>query len=136
MNLLHNYSAIFLAFTNPGLAVCYPKTDFASHTMEAILTSDDTHFIKKDNNLYEPDEHEVVEADQLDMVFVPLLIVDKAGYRAGFGKGFYDRYLARCRPDCIKIGFSYFEPVEILQDRHEFDVPLDICVTPEQVYVF
>ena len=104
--------------------------------MEAILTTDDTTFIQKENNLFEPDAQTVIAPEQLDMIFVPLLIFDKAGYRAGFGKGFYDRYLACCRPDCIKIGFSYFEPVERLEDRHEFDVPLNLCITPEQVYVF
>ncbi|HMR92552.1 MAG TPA: 5-formyltetrahydrofolate cyclo-ligase [Chitinophagaceae bacterium] len=126
----------FLSLANPSLAVCYPRTDFTNHTMEAILTTDDTTFIQKENNLFEPDAQTVIAPEQLDMIFVPLLIFDKAGYRAGFGKGFYDRYLACCRPDCIKIGFSYFEPVERLEDRHEFDVPLNLCITPEQVYVF
>jgi 5-formyltetrahydrofolate cyclo-ligase len=77
-----------------------------------------------------------VDADQLDMVFVPLIAFDEQGYRAGYGKGFYDRFLATCRPDCIKVGFSYFAAVDRLEDRHQFDVPLDLCITPHNAYVF
>ena len=51
-------------------------------------------------------------------------------------KGFYDKYLKGCRKDCIKAGFSYFEPVDSISDRHDFDVPLDLCITPQNVYVF
>jgi 5-formyltetrahydrofolate cyclo-ligase len=36
----------------------------------------------------------------------------------------------------LKIGFSYFEAVDKVEDRDEFDVPLDICITPDRTYVF
>jgi 5-formyltetrahydrofolate cyclo-ligase len=126
----------FLQFTNPELTVCYPVADFSTNSMEAIVTNEDSRFILKQNSIYEPEGTNVFPADELDMVLVPLLAFDEKGYRAGYGKGFYDKFLAQCRPDCIKLGCSYFEPVDTLDDRHEFDVPLDICITPEKVYVF
>ena len=61
----------------------------------------------------------------IDMVLVPGLCFDGDGHRVGYGKGFYDRFLKTCRPDCIKIGLSYFEPVESIDDVHEGDVRLD-----------
>jgi 5-formyltetrahydrofolate cyclo-ligase len=64
------------------------------------------------------------------------LTFDKKGFRVGYGKGFYDKWLAGCRKDCIKIGFSYFEPVETIDGLHEFDLPLNLCITPHNVYVF
>jgi len=64
------------------------------------------------------------------------LTVDEKGYRVGYGKGFYDRFLQHCRPDCLKVGLSYFPPVAEISDKDEFDVPLDLCITPATTYVF
>lgn len=126
----------YLEFQNPDLITCYPKTDNAKGTMQAIQTNDDTRFRKNKFNIYEPERGEIVSPAGLDLIFVPLLAFDKRGYRVGYGKGFYDRYIAQCRSECLKIGFSYFDPVDKLEDTHEFDLPLNLCVTPSNVYVF
>ena len=70
------------------------------------------------------------------MVLVPLLACDRAGHRVGYGKGFYDRFLAACRPDCRKIGLSYFRPVEAIVDVYDGDVRLDRVITPDGVIQF
>lgn len=126
----------FLKFRNPELKVCYPIANFANQSMQAVITDIDTPFTKTDLNIYEPKEGQILSAGHLDMVFVPLLAFDKEGFRTGYGKGFYDRYLVNCKKDCIKAGFSYFGPIDILEDRNEFDVPLDLCITPQDIYVF
>jgi 5-formyltetrahydrofolate cyclo-ligase len=87
-------------------------------------------------NVFEPQNNEVIGPEEIDLVFVPLLAFDKKGYRIGYGKGFYDKWLANCRPGCMKIGFSYFDPVESIEDSSDFDVPLDLCITPHNFYVF
>jgi 5-formyltetrahydrofolate cyclo-ligase len=126
----------YLEFQNPELVVCYPRADFETLSLEAVQTDDDTRFRKNQYQIYEPEGKAVTSAAGLDLVFVPLLAVDKKGCRVGYGKGFYDRYLAQCRGDCLKVGFSYFEPVDSIDDTHEFDVPLNLCITPATVYVF
>jgi 5-formyltetrahydrofolate cyclo-ligase len=126
----------FLKFRNPEVKVCYPVSNFTTGVMNAVATDIDTAFTKQDLNIFQPDHGEILRPEELDMVFVPLLIFDKRGYRVGYGRGFYDKYLAGCRKDCIKVGFSYFEPVDAIDGRHEFDVPLDLCITPQNVYVF
>ena len=126
----------FLRFRNPELLVCYPKSDFSSGTMRAVITDIDTPFTKTEWNVFEPQNNEIVDPEEIDLVFVPLLAFDKKGYRIGYGKGFYDRWLAACHPECLKIGFSYFEPVESIEDSNDFDVPLDLCITPHNFYVF
>lgn len=126
----------FLQFQQPGLRICYPKTNTSAWTMEAIVTDENTEFSIDNFGLEEPVAGDIADPQSIDIVFVPMLVMDEDGYRVGFGKGCYDRYLARCRPDCIKIGFSYFEPIEKIEDRDEFDVPLDFGVTPGNVYVF
>ena len=126
----------YLAFRNPAMKLLYPKSDFEKTDMEAIEVDADTPFHKNAYNLHEPMTGIVMDAGVIDMVFVPLLIFDKKGYRVGYGKGFYDKYLKQCRTNCLKIGFCYFDAIDEIDDRHDFDVPLNLCITPQKVYVF
>ncbi|HET6995549.1 MAG TPA: 5-formyltetrahydrofolate cyclo-ligase [Chitinophagaceae bacterium] len=126
----------FLKFRNPEMKVCYPVSDFNNMIMEAVATDIDTPFEKANLNIHEPVGGLRVPVTEIEMVFVPLLAFDKNGYRVGYGKGFYDIYLAQCADDCIKVGFCYFEPLDSIDDSNEFDVPLDLCITPQNVYVF
>ncbi len=126
----------YLQFQHPALQVAYPRTNTQTWQMTAISTDEESEFGIGEYGLYEPVSGEIVDPESIDLVLVPLLIMDRKGFRVGFGKGCYDKFLSTCRPDCIKIGLSYFEPIEIINDRDEFDVPLDFGITPDQVYVF
>lgn len=72
---------------------------------------------------------------ELDVVFIPLLQADVRGNRLGYGKGFYDRYLALCRPNIIKIGLNFFDPIQVIPSD-ETDIPLNYLITPNKVYEF
>jgi 5-formyltetrahydrofolate cyclo-ligase len=126
----------YLQFKIPGLRVCFPKTDFAQTKLQAVEIEKDTAFEINHAGIGEPVQGEVIYPEELDMVFVPLLAYDKKGYRVGYGKGFYDRYLHMCRPNVIKVGFSYFEPEEIIPEVNEFDIPLNLAITPSCIYEF
>lgn len=126
----------YLAFKIPGLVIAYPRTGFGTNTMNAIVPGEDAEFLDAKFDLQEPATGEELPAASIEMVLVPLLAIDQKGYRVGYGKGFYDRFLAACDESCIKAGFSYFEPVAAIADTDEFDVPLDLCITPQNVYVF
>jgi 5-formyltetrahydrofolate cyclo-ligase len=69
-----------------------------------------------------------------DMVIVPLLGFDKNGYRVGYGKGFYDRFLQGLTTQ--KIGLSFFDAVEEIYDVHLNDIQLDKCITPSRILDF
>jgi 5-formyltetrahydrofolate cyclo-ligase len=104
--------------------------------MEAHVLEEHGLFAKNKYNILEPIGNYVLQPDQVDLVFVPLLAFDRLGYRVGYGKGYYDRYLRRCRKDVITIGFSYFEPIDTIRDIDQFDVPLKYCITPSRLYEF
>ena len=126
----------YLAFKNPGLEIAYPKINLEDHSMQAIVSSEEDLFQENSFSVPEPMQGENVEPQEIDLVLVPLLAFDKKGYRVGYGKGFYDRFLLQCKSDCIKVGLSYFDPIDVIDDADEFDVPLDFCITPQKVYVF
>lgn len=69
------------------------------------------------------------------VVLVPLLYIDKRGYRAGYGKGFYDRFLATTQPH-TRVGISLFEPGIHELETDRFDIPVQFCVTPDKIWTF
>ncbi|WP_207510711.1 5-formyltetrahydrofolate cyclo-ligase [Longitalea luteola] len=118
------------------LRVAWPKVHIDLHDMEAVQVEKDGLFIKNRYNILEPIGGAIIPPQQLDVVFVPLVAFDERGYRVGYGKGYYDRYLSQCRPAAIKIGFSFFDAIEYIEDIDEFDVPLNFCITPHRIYEF
>jgi len=77
-----------------------------------------------------PERGEVIVPE---VVIVPLLAFDAAGYRLGYGGGFYDRTLSalRARGPVRAIGFAYGvqEVQAVCRDR--FDERLDAIVTED-----
>ena len=112
------------------------KCDFATLGMTHFLLTDNTKIKKNSYNVPEPVDGLEVPDAKIDVVFVPLLAYDKHGNRVGYGKGFYDNFLSKCKPETIKIGLSFFPPEEKIEDVSENDVKLDFCVTPEGVICF
>jgi 5-formyltetrahydrofolate cyclo-ligase len=124
----------FSHYQNPGISISFPRLT-GDNTMEAIDSTDYTPTFNK-YHIMEIKNGEIIAPDVLDVVIVPLLAFDKQGNRVGFGKGFYDRYLARCADDVIKVGLSFFEPVHKIADVDEYDIPLTYCITPNELYEF
>ena len=63
--------------------------------------------------------------------FVPGLVYDRAGYRVGYGKGFYDRYLSSFTG--CKIGVVYDDCILRQVPRGRFDVKVDILLCEKGV---
>ena len=112
------------------------KCEFATLGMTHFLLTDNTKIKKNSYNVPEPVDGLEVPDAKIDVVFVPLLAYDKQGNRVGYGKGFYDNFLSKCKPETIKIGLSFFPPEEKIEDVSESDVKLDFCVTPEEIFKF
>ncbi len=111
------------------------KSDFISLEMTHYLLTDNTKFKKSEYDIPEPINGLHVPVDKIDVVFVPLLAFDFKGNRVGYGKGFYDKFLSRCKPETIKIGLSFFEATLIIEDSNQNDIPLNYVVTPEKIYI-
>ncbi len=112
------------------------KSDFETRVMTHFLLTDNTKIKKNQYNIPEPVDGLEVPSKKIEVVFVPLLAFDKTGHRAGYGKGFYDKFLSECKVETIKIGLSFFEAEETIDDVFENDIKLDYCVTPNEVFKF
>lgn len=116
--------------------VVVPKV-VSSNSMENYLLTDNTAFNKSAWGVPEPADGIEIPENKIDVVFVPLLAFDILGNRVGYGKGYYDTFLHKCRKETLKIGLSLFEAEsEPITDAHDNDVRLDYCVTPQKVYAF
>jgi len=112
------------------------KCEFETLAMTHFLLTDNTKIKKNSYNIPEPVDGIEVPNTKIDVVFVPLLAYDKQGNRVGYGKGFYDKFFSKCKPETIKIGLSFFPPEEKIEDISENDVKLDFCVMPDGVIEF
>lgn len=112
------------------------KSDFSTLEMTHYLLTDNTKFKKNNYNIPEPIDGIEVPVSKIDVVFVPLLAFDLNGNRVGYGKGFYDNFLSNCKPETIKIGLSFFEAEDKIEDISQNDIQLDFCVTPKRIFTF
>lgn len=125
----------WLAAHHPHILRVFPKANFADNTMQSFADDADLELIINALGIPEPVSGNEVTPSQVDLMLVPLLAYDKQGYRVGYGKGFYDRLMAQCRPDTRFVGLSFFEPVEAIDDVNEWDRKIDLCLLPGEVSI-
>ena len=67
------------------------------------------------------------------LILVPALAFDKDGYRLGYGKGYYDRYLE----DFVvtSVGLVYYDFIADRLPRGRFDRAVDLLATEKGVHV-
>lgn len=123
----------WLAEQHPEIRIIVPKADFETALMQHYVYTGREGLEKNFYNILEPAKGEL-HTGEVDMVLVPMLAFDLQGYRVGYGKGFYDRFLQGLNAQ--KIGLSFFGPVGKIDDVDVYDVALDMCITPEKVYHF
>jgi 5-formyltetrahydrofolate cyclo-ligase len=104
--------------------------------MQAIGIDEETVYLTNKYGLTEPKNGEIINPKEIDLVIVPMLICDKEGFRVGYGKGFYDKFLSQCSDKVVTIGFNYFEPIDEIENTDEYDIPLCCCITPTEIYEF
>lgn len=126
--------ADWLRETYPEIQLVISKSDLKNNLLDHFLWEKDQMLEVNPWGIEEPVGGKIIVPSQLDAILVPLLTFDRSGNRVGYGKGFYDRFLALCRPDCLIVGISFFEPVEKILDVGETDISLDICITSERIW--
>ena len=67
----------------------------------------------------------------LDLILVPGIAFDLFGNRIGFGKGYYDNFLARLNENIPCAALAYdFQVLDYKIPHNEHDIPMDYIITP------
>lgn len=118
--------------------VGFPRANPVDTSLQTYLTNEQSQFEQSRWGIWEPEasSSQEMQAKDWDVVLVPLLAIDQNGHRVGYGKGFYDRFLAETKSECISIGIHMGAPIGAISDLHAHDIPLDLAISPEGIHRF
>ena len=116
-----------------GKRIAFPKCNKTELTMRFFEVSSHDDLTLGAYNIPEPNDTlgELI-CDERTLCIVPALLYSKHGHRLGWGKGYYDRFLADF--DGISVGFTYDGFVTDTLPGDEHDRALDMIVTEKGVY--
>lgn len=120
-----------------GKKVAFPRCNKEDHTMTFHLITSVDELSVDSYGIREPSAQlpvfDVENCSEKMICFVPGLVYDKKGYRLGYGKGFYDRYLSSLKGNIIGVVYSDFILPTV--PRGKFDISLNILLTEKGVVV-
>jgi 5-formyltetrahydrofolate cyclo-ligase len=121
----------WLKENHPKIQLVVSLSDLTAYSMSHYVWDEHTIFVENKWGIQEPVDGVPVNEIILDVILVPMLVADRKGNRIGYGKGFYDRFLAQCRPDARTVGVSFFDVLTEEIDAGPWDIPLKSIVTPK-----
>ena len=120
-----------------GKKIAFPRCRKEDHTMKYHIIESLDQLAPDSYGICEPSEDMPVYDPETDtgsaICFVPGLVYDKAGYRVGYGKGFYDRFLSAFKGSSIGVVYSDF--IMPVVPRGRFDMKVDILLSEKGVRV-
>ncbi len=99
-----------------------------------VIPYDKDNLVLNKYNILEPGTNvKNINPNKLDMVIIPALAADRNGYRIGYGKGFYDRFLSALKSAPIKVTLVFSDLLfeNIYPDK--FDISSDIIITDKEI---
>ena len=115
-----------------GKILTFPVTTEDDSIKPAQLI-DFSNFSEGKYKIPEPEDKNFINPNQIEIVFVPGVVFDRSGGRAGYGKGCYDRFLERSA--AVKIGVCYefqIHKTQLVMEQH--DIRMDYLLTEEGLY--
>ncbi len=113
-----------------------PKSDFIKNEMDFYLIKSIMDLHVNDYGIPEPQSKNKTKIKSLDFILVPLLAINKSGFRVGYGKGFYDKFLMNFTGNPITIGVNLISDFVEIENIDSNDIPLDYFVSPIGVVCF
>ena len=127
-------SAVALHAIAAGKRIAYPLCNVNDHTMVFKLVSHPSELKSGSYSIPEPaEECETLTDISGTVCLIPGLVFDKEGFRVGYGKGYYDRFLSTYNES--KLGIVYSDFILDRVPRGRYDRCVDILVTERGVKV-
>lgn len=129
-----NIDVVAKAALADGKRIAYPATDPASRTMQFYYINSPDELVRGHYGIPEPPAGAVPFTDDINthaICVVPGLAFDTEGYRIGYGKGYYDRYLSNFSG--VKVGLTMSRFVLPRLPRGRFDMAVDVIITEDGV---
>ena len=111
-----------------GKKIALPRVEGDNLTFYELSSS--KYLVKGRFGIMEPLPY--IPVDSIDLLVVPGIAFDKKGYRLGYGKGYYDMFLAKNKVSSIGLGYM-FQLLELLP-RGKYDRRLDAIATEDGVH--
>ncbi len=114
-----------------GISCLFPRI-VSTGEMVFLPVDSREKLVKGSYGIYEPEvgKYQGGGGVSPDVLIVPGVAFDSRNYRVGYGKGYYDRYLALHTPP-LSVGYGFaFQVVEKI-DAEEWDVKVDLILTEE-----
>lgn len=114
-------------------AVAVPKCIDKNGNMEFYYINSYEDLEESSFSLLEPNITTAKKAESFDssICIVPALCFDNEGYRIGFGKGFYDRFLSKYSGK--KVGLCYNNCITKKLPQDCYDISVDYIVTQTEI---
>lgn len=81
----------------------------------------------------DPGRTDRIDEKEIDLVIVPGVAFDLHKNRIGYGAGYYDRFLYRLRPVCVKAGIAFDIQIVDNVPVDENDIEMDLIITETRI---
>jgi 5-formyltetrahydrofolate cyclo-ligase len=117
-----------------GKKVAFPRCNISDRTMDfKYVDSLDALCIGEYSILEPPASAESVKDFSRSICIVPGLLFDREGFRVGYGKGYYDRFLSNYNE--TRLGLVYSDFILDYVPRGRFDRSVDTLVCEKGVSI-
>ncbi len=117
-----------------GKKIAYPECSPETSTMVFRIVSSPNELIKGAYGIPEPPsdaEIYIPSPEKNDIIIVPAVCFDRHGYRIGYGKGYYDRFLTDFGGSAVGLTMSCLLKQSL--PRGKYDKSVDVVITEKGV---